>query len=94
MQRQPLHVLPALEVKRRGVIALEEALKQGPVHIIKNNRPACVVLSEADYARLAGIPTPPTVNLWDLLQSRPWHGKRKKKDIDRATRAERNSWKK
>ena len=48
-----MHTIPASEVKRRGVAALDEALKFGPVHIIKNNRPRYVVLSEEDYQVLA-----------------------------------------
>ncbi|MFB1490180.1 MULTISPECIES: prevent-host-death protein [unclassified Thiocapsa] len=39
-------------MKRRGISAVDEALREGPVHIIKNNRPSDVVLSEAAYAEL------------------------------------------
>ena len=42
-----MRTLSAREIKRRGVAAIEELLGQGPVHILKNNHPACVVLSEA-----------------------------------------------
>lgn len=31
---------------------MDEALKNGPVHVIKNNRPQYVVLSEEDYLTL------------------------------------------
>jgi PHD/YefM family antitoxin component YafN of YafNO toxin-antitoxin module len=31
---------------------VDEALRKGPVRIIKNNRPSYVVLTEADYAEL------------------------------------------
>lgn len=47
-----MNTLPAAEIKRRGIAALEEGLKQGPVHILKRNRPAAVVLTEEDYQRL------------------------------------------
>ncbi len=47
-----MNILPAQEVKRRGVVALDEALTHGPVHIIKNNRPSCVVLTEDHYREL------------------------------------------
>lgn len=87
-----MHTLSALEVKRRGVIALEEALKQGPVHIIKNNRPTCVVLSEEDYAVLVSKKNATKTTLWDLLNNRPWKGKRSKKSIDQQIRQERNGW--
>lgn len=52
MQRNDL---PAAEVKRRGMAAIEERLKLGPVHLIKRNRTAAVVLSEEDYLRLTAI---------------------------------------
>jgi PHD/YefM family antitoxin component YafN of YafNO toxin-antitoxin module len=44
--------IPAQDIKRRGISAVDEALREGPVHIIKNNRPSYVVLSEAAYAEL------------------------------------------
>ena len=47
-----MNTIPAGEVKRRGVAALEEAAKKGPVHVIRNNRPAGVYMSEEEYARL------------------------------------------
>lgn len=47
-----MNTVPASEIKRRGVAALDEALKSGPVHIIKNNRPRYVVLSEEAYQAL------------------------------------------
>lgn len=39
-------------IKRRGIAAVEDALRLGPVHLFKRNRPAAVVISEAEYARL------------------------------------------
>ncbi|MBI3067404.1 MAG: prevent-host-death protein, partial [Betaproteobacteria bacterium] len=33
-----MNTIPASEVKRRGVAALDEAARKGPVHVIKNNR--------------------------------------------------------
>lgn len=47
-----MNTLPAQGIKWRGVKAIELALKGGPVHIIKNNIPTCVVLSESQYAQL------------------------------------------
>lgn len=86
-----MHTLPALEVKRRGVAALEEAIKHGPVHIIKNNRPTCVVLSEEDYLELTQKQA--RTDLWNLLD-RPWKASRTKKDIDKQLKHERDSWEK
>lgn len=47
-----MKTIPAQEIKRKGISAVDEALKNGPVHVIKNNRPHYVVLSEADYLLL------------------------------------------
>jgi PHD/YefM family antitoxin component YafN of YafNO toxin-antitoxin module len=47
-----MNVVPAQEIKRRGIAAVDEALTQGPVHIIKNNRPQYVVLTEERYNEL------------------------------------------
>jgi PHD/YefM family antitoxin component YafN of YafNO toxin-antitoxin module len=44
--------VPAQEIKRRGISAVDKALQQGPVHIIKNNRPEYVVLSEERYQQM------------------------------------------
>ncbi len=46
------NTLPAAEIKRRGMAAIEEGLRHGPIHIIKRNKAAAVVLSEAEYERL------------------------------------------
>ena len=42
------------EIKRRGMAAIEEGLRRGPVRIIKRNKPAAVVLTEEEYQRLTG----------------------------------------
>lgn len=47
-----MNSIPAQEIKRRGISAVDEALRDGPVHIIKNNRPSYVVLSEAAFTEL------------------------------------------
>jgi PHD/YefM family antitoxin component YafN of YafNO toxin-antitoxin module len=41
--------IPAQDVKRRGIGAVDELLTHEPVHIVKNNRPMYVVLLEEDY---------------------------------------------
>ncbi len=50
-----MRTIPAQEVKRRGISAVDDALKEGPVHIIKNNRPQYVVLSEERYRELLEV---------------------------------------
>lgn len=47
-----MNIVPAQEIKRRGMAAVDEALARGPVHIIKNNRPQYVVLTEENYREL------------------------------------------
>lgn len=46
------NTLSAGDLKRRGLAAIEERLKKGPVHIIRRNKPAAVVLSEEEFAEL------------------------------------------
>jgi hypothetical protein len=41
--------LPAKEIKRRGMAAVEEALESGPVHVIREDQPKYVILREEDY---------------------------------------------
>lgn len=81
------------EIKRRGMAAIEDGLRQGPLHILKRNRPAAVVLSEAEYQRLTqGVaPTRPAVSALQWLISQP-AGQRDKTDIDRDLQAERADW--
>ena len=47
-----MNSIPAQDIKCRGISAVDEALRDGPVHVIKNNRPSYVVLTEAAYAEL------------------------------------------
>ena len=47
-----MNIVPAQEIKRRGIAAVDEALARGPVHIIKNNRLQYVVLTEERYQEL------------------------------------------
>ena len=47
-----MNTLPAQEIKRRGMAAVDELLASGDVHIVRNNQPQYVVLSEARYREL------------------------------------------
>lgn len=47
-----MNTIAAREIKRRGIQAVEDALKEGPVHIIKNDQPTFVVLDEEHYREL------------------------------------------
>lgn len=47
-----MNTIAAQDIKRRGICAVDEALKKGPVHVVKNNQPQYVVLSEERYREL------------------------------------------
>jgi hypothetical protein len=93
-----MNTIPASEVKRRGVAALEEAARKGPVHVIRNNRPVGVYLSEEAYARLvaasgSGAERPRSgVDVWDLILNRPYPGTRTAEEIEAQLREERATW--
>ena len=91
-----MNSIPASEVKRRGVSALEEAVKKGPVHVIKNNRPTLVVLTEAQFTELSAAGEAalrgPRRTAVDYLLNRPHDGTRTREDIDASLREERESW--
>ena len=97
-----MNSLTAAELKRRGFAALDAHLLRGPVRITRHNKPAAVVLSEADYAALSR--TAPdaasgmTALQWLLNQTAVdskagnKSGKLSKAQIDRRLREERDSW--
>ncbi|GAB4172157.1 MAG: hypothetical protein Tsb0017_25650 [Geothermobacteraceae bacterium] len=47
-----MNTLSAQEIKRRGVAAVDDVIEKGDVHVIRNNRPQYVVLSEERYQEL------------------------------------------
>ena len=47
-----MNTIPAQEIKRRGIAAVDEAIAKGDLHLIRNNQPQYVVLSEARYQDL------------------------------------------
>jgi len=49
------NALTSAELKRRGIAAIEQALQHGPVHLLKRNRSAAVVLSEQHYRQLQAL---------------------------------------
>lgn len=44
-----MNVVPAQEIKRRGIAAVDDLIANGDLHVIRNNQPQYVVLSEARY---------------------------------------------
>ena len=62
-----MRTIPAREIKRRGISVVDDDLKEGPVFVIKNDRPSYVILAQEQYqalveaqeeAYLTGIQTP------------------------------------
>ena len=47
-----MNTIPAQEIKRRGIAAVDELIAKGDLHVIRNNQPQYVVLSEARYQEL------------------------------------------
>jgi len=47
-----MNAIPAQEIKRRGIAAVDELIAKGDLHVIRNNRPQYVVLSEERYREL------------------------------------------
>lgn len=47
-----MRTIAAREIKRRGISAVDEVLKDGPVHVIRNDRPSYVILDEDQYREL------------------------------------------
>lgn len=90
-----MNTLPAQIIKQRGVKAIELALKDGPVHIIKNNSPSCVVLTEAQYAQLTTATKSQKsqkVNLLQWLLHKKGSGSKSREELDDYLTSERNEW--
>ena len=88
-----MNFITAADLKRRGMAVIEEHLRRGPVRLLKHNKPAAVVVSEAEYARLAlgrrskrGV----TALQW-LLRQTPAKP-RSRRALDQERRSERGSW--
>lgn len=47
-----MNIVPAQEIKRRGFAAVDDLIARGPVHVLKNNLPQYVILTEARYQEL------------------------------------------
>jgi PHD/YefM family antitoxin component YafN of YafNO toxin-antitoxin module len=47
-----MNAIPAQEIKRRGIAAVDDLIEKGDLHVIRNNQPQYVVLSEERYGEL------------------------------------------
>ena len=88
------NALTSAELKRRGIAAIERALQHGPVHLLKRNRSAAVVLSEQHYRQLqlqaSRAPVAEASALQWLLALPPSTNPRSKAEIDAELTAERD----
>ena len=90
-----MNAIPANDLKRHGISAVERLLANGPVHIIKRNQPVCVVLTEHEYEQLTKAAKSNTsvhshtVMEWFAL---PSSGTSTKEEIDQRLNDERDSW--
>jgi len=86
------NVISAQELKRRGISAVDAALKKGPVHVIRRNQPSYVILSEEDYQRLTAFQGA-SERLWDrLLAEESRTSGRSASEINQQLTGERDSW--
>jgi len=88
-----MNTLSAIDLKRRGLVAIEEKLALGPVHILMHNRPAAVIIRESEYQTLIQkkiTPKNQSAVHW-IVDYKPG-GTRSKQDIDQQIREERSSW--
>ncbi len=47
-----MNSIPAQEIKRRGIAAVDDLIAEGDLHVIRNNRPQYVVVSQERYQEL------------------------------------------
>jgi len=90
-----VNTLTAAELKRRGMAAIEERLRRGPVHLVKRNKAAAVVLTEEQNEQLAQGRRDvdvPGMSAIQWLLSQPVIGTKSRRRLDRELRAERESW--
>jgi PHD/YefM family antitoxin component YafN of YafNO toxin-antitoxin module len=89
-----MNTLTAAELKRRGMAAIEEGLRRGPVQLMKRNKSSAVVISAEEYARLSlgDVVKPRGMTAVQWLLQQPATGTKRKEQLDKVLRAERDSW--
>jgi len=63
-----MNTIPAQEIKRRGISAVDELLEKGPVHVISQNRPKYVVMEEERYQWLREVEEERILLQWREIQ--------------------------
>lgn len=87
-----MQTLSASEIKRRGILAVEQMLPAGPIHIIKNNKLKFVVLSEEDYQNLVQrTKHKKGLGLSEMLK-KPATGTMSRRSINQRIEKMRNDW--
>jgi PHD/YefM family antitoxin component YafN of YafNO toxin-antitoxin module len=89
-----MRTLSASEIKRRGIVAVEELLSQGPVHILKNSRTACVAMSEQQFAQLTAgaLRRKAPSSAWEILLAPAANSGAPRRKVDAKLKAERDAW--
>jgi hypothetical protein len=89
-----MRTLSASEIERRGIVAVEEWLSQGPVHILKNGRTAYVAISARQFAQLTGgaIRQKAPFSAWEILLAPAAHGNASRRKVGAKLKAERDAW--
>ena len=88
-----MNTLTTVDLKRRGIAAIEEALVFGPVHVMKHNKPTVVILRESEYQHLVQATSrKQNHNAAHWIMNYKPAGSRSKEEIDRQIANERNSW--
>lgn len=86
------NTLTSAELKRRGLAAIEDGLRTGPVLLLKRNKPTAVVLSQDDYQQLISnrASSRPGLTAMQWLLTQPGRATRDKASIDSSLQEERN----
>lgn len=92
LKGEAMQTLPSQELKRRGLAAVESLIEDGPVEVIKRNRPACVIVSVGLFRDLTRKRLTGGRHTVSELFAQPAKGFRQRKEVDAAIREERASW--
>ncbi len=88
-----LNSISEQELQLQGLVIIEQALKKGVVHIVKNNKPRYVVLTEESYQNLAHKKFNQG-SVLEMMLKKPCTGVRSKESIDSQVQDEREYWRK
>ncbi len=95
-----MNTISAQDLCRRGIAALKEALKKGPVHIVDESGPVCVVLTEEAYnlgfhaaqASQTEPAQPQGESLFERMLKKPATGTKTREELDARLCAMRDEW--